>query len=116
MASDAAPWIAAAGGVAVAIVAGVWQTRQARVAATPYAQSALNDGYKILVDGLQVELQHLRSEVSTLRTQIDDCERRHDEAQERIAHLESVVERRRVDIGPPDPPGTERRISNDEVT
>jgi chromosome segregation ATPase len=94
----------------------VWQTRQARIAASPPAQAALNDGYKILFGEMRAELEHLRVEVSTLRAQVDDCERRHDEAQERIAHLESVVERRRVDVGPPDPPGTERRHGAEEGT
>lgn len=120
---SAGPYVAAGAAVVVAAVAGWWQRKQAHEAARPEAQEALNDGYGALVADLRTELDRrdalhgreiasLVAQLATMERRSQECEARQGEMQARIDHLERVVERRHIDIGPPDPPGTERRTDN----
>lgn len=113
-ANEAAPYAAAVGGVAAAFVVAWNQRRQAREAAKPGAQEALNEGYGALVADMRAELNVWKAEVVSLRAEVhecevrhEQCERKHDEALVRIAHLEQLVERRKIDRGPGE--GPERR-------
>lgn len=113
-ATDAAPWIAAAGGVAIATAAGFWQQRQAKAAAAPSAQSALNDGFMSLIVDLRNEVHRLSVELGTVReslltalTEVEACEEARRETERRMATLESqlaqagLLDRRKSNEGPP---------------
>ncbi len=99
--------IAGAAGAVVALIQFVGQRTTARTAAANPATVA--DGYGQLVKDLRADLDRTRADVARLAAEVADCERRHDASRDRIAHLERLVERRRIDVGPPDPPGDERR-------
>ena len=97
--------IAGAVGVTVALIQFLGQRGTARAAAEHPASVA--DGYGALVADLRLDLDRTRAEVTRLRVEVAECERRHHESQDRIAHLEQLVERRKIDAAPPD--GVDRR-------
>ena len=91
--SDVAPWVAASGGVIVAGLAGFWQSRQARTAAAPNAQGALNEGFTQLIADLRAEVQRLDAAVARNRAELDDCNAKHESAEREIAVLRAEVQR-----------------------
>jgi hypothetical protein len=78
----------------VAVITAIGQRLAARAASAGPASVA--DGYGQLVADLRADLDRTRDEVNRLRVEVAECERRHDEARERIAHLEQLVERRAI--------------------
>lgn len=91
--ADVAPWVAAGGGVIVAGLAGFWQSRQAKTAAAPGAQGALNDGFTALIDDLRTELARLTVEVTANRAAVRACEEKHEQAEREIAALRAEIQR-----------------------
>lgn len=119
--SNAAPWIAAGGGVLVAAVAGWWQARQAKVAGEPTAQSALNDGFTQLIHDLRAEVERMHQQVETMRLElvraladVAACEKHRKATEHKVAELEArlgaagLLDRRKSDRGRPDG-GPDRR-------
>jgi len=98
MESSVGAWIAAITGLCVAVVSAVWGTKQARIAAQPSAQSALNDGYAGLLDDMRAELARLHDEIAASRAAEARCveEMRAAQADMRAAQLELSALRLRV--------------------
>ena len=120
--SDVAPWVAAGGGVVVAGLAGWWQNRQARAAAAPDAQGALNDGFTHLIGDLRDEVRRLADELASVRRKlsaalldVEVCEEARLATERRLAAMESqlaqagLMDRRKSNEGPP--PGSRDRRS-----
>ena len=113
-AAEVAPWVAAGGGVVVATAAGFWQQRQAKTAAAPSAQSALNDGFSSLIGDLRDEVQRLASELAVVRRnlatalmEVEACEDSRRATEARMSALETqlaqagLLVRRKNSNGPP---------------
>jgi len=112
--ADVAPWVAAAGGVVVAGLAGFWQSRQAKTAAAPSAQGALNDGFGRLIDDLRAEVQRLSNELKVVRlslaaavAEVEVCEEARKATEHRLEAMEAqmvaagLMDRRKSNSGPP---------------
>ena len=92
-AGDIAPWIAAAGGVTAAALAGFWQQRQAKATAAPDAQDVLNEGFGQVVLLLRHEVARLTSDVASLHHELWECTLKHDRANRDLAALKAEVQR-----------------------
>jgi chromosome segregation ATPase len=89
--------IAAIAGAVVALIQFMGQRGTAKTTASNPASVA--DGYGKLVADLRADLNRTREEVNRLRVEVAECERRHEDARDRIAHLEQLVERRSINRG-----------------
>jgi len=84
--------IAIVGAGVAALIAGWWQTRTAKATAAPTATTAIGTEYQRLVTTLQGQVDRQGAEIRDLRHELDLCTDRHAVSDQRIAHLEQLVE------------------------